>query len=338
VVFLLDTNYCSEVKLSIGRTPVVPVLTAALLFFAHPAASENFPGKPVRVIVPYAAGGGTDTSARIVAQKLAEKWGQSVIVDNRSGAAGIIGTEIVANATPDGYTLLVAAGAHAINPSLYAKLPYNTMKDFASLALLVTGQNILVVNSALSATTVRELIALAKSRPGQLSFGSGGTGQTTFVAAALFNSMAGIEMIHIPYKGGAPAVADLIAGRISVMFGPIVLTLPHVKGGRVRALAVTGARRAKATPELPTIAESGLPGYEANEWFGMFAPAGTSGKLVESLNADVRSVLKMHDTQERLSALGAETADISAQDFAIFVGNEIAKWTKVIKDAKIQPE
>jgi tripartite-type tricarboxylate transporter receptor subunit TctC len=220
---------------------LLTLIAALTLFLTGVASSRDYPVKPIRVIVPYAPGGGTDTTARILAQKLTEQWGQSVIVDNRPGAAGIIGSDIVAKATPDGYTLLVVAGAHAINPSLYSKLPYDTVKDFAPVAFLVTAPNILVVNPSIPATSVKELIALAKAKPGQLSFGSGGVGQTPHLAGELFKSMAGVDMSHIPYKGGAPATADLIAGRISLMFGGMVLTLPHVKGGKLRALATTGA-------------------------------------------------------------------------------------------------
>jgi len=302
------------------------------------ASSRDYPIKPIRVIVPYAPGGGTDTTARILAQKLTDKWGQSVIVDNRPGAAGIIGSDIVAKATPDGYTLLVVAGAHAINPSLYSKLPYDTVKDFAPVAFLVTAPNILVVNPSIPATSVKELIALAKAKPGQLSFGSGGVGQTPHLAGELFKSMAGVDMSHIPYKGGAPATADLIAGRISLMFGGMVLTLPHVKGGKLRALATTGAKRSKAVPDLPTIAESGLPGYEADEWFGMFAAAGISGKVVEILQSGVRDVLSARDAQERFEGLGAEVVDMNTREFATFFQRQITKWSKVIKGANIRAE
>lgn len=320
------------------KTAITLALALPLAVSVHPVWGQQYPYKPVRVIVPYAAGGGTDTTARITAQKLTEKWGQTVVVDNRPGAAGIIGSDIVAKAAPDGYTLLLPAGAHAINPSLYQKLPYDVHKDFSAVAFLVTAPNILVVNPSVPAASVRELIDLAKSKPGQLSFGSGGVGQTPHLAAELFKSMAGVDMIHIPYKGGAPATADLIAGRISVMFGGMVVTLPHVKSGKLRALAITGARRSKAVPELSTIAESGLPGYEANEWFGVFAPAGTPKAVVESLNTAIRSVLKMPDTQERFSGLGAEVVDMNAQVFSVFVEKQIAKWAQVIKGANIRAE
>jgi tripartite-type tricarboxylate transporter receptor subunit TctC len=323
------------------RRAALALVTASLApasIQAAIAAGVDYPVKPIRVIVPYAAGGGTDTTARIIAQKLTGKWGQSVVVDNRPGAAGIVGSDIVAKATPDGYTLLVVAGAHAINPSLYAKLPYDTVKDFASAAFLVTGPNILVVNPALPATSVKELIALAKSKPGQLNFGSGGVGQTPHLAGELFKSMAGVEMNHIPYKGGAPATADLIGGRISVMFGGMVLTLPHVKAGRLRALATTGAQRSKAVPELPTIAQAGLPGYEADEWFGAFAPAGTSQEIVQKVNTGIRGILSMTDTQQQFAGLGAEVLDMDVRAFTDFVKHQVAKWAKVIKDANIHAE
>lgn len=317
---------------------ILTALVAGLSSYAESTMSAEYPTKPLRVIVPYAPGGGTDTAARIIAQKLTETWHQIVVVDNRPGAAGIIGSDLVAKAPPDGHTLLVAAGAHAINPSLYRKLPYDVHKDFAHIAFLVTAPNILVVNPSVQANSVKELIALAKATPGQLNFGSGGAGQTPHLAGELFKSMAGVDMTHVPYKGGAPATADLIGGRISVMFGGMVLTLPHVKAGKLRALATTGAVRAKAVSNLPTIAESGLPGYEADEWFGMWTPAGTPPPIVQKLNGAVRGVLKMPDTQERFATLGAEVVDMNTKQFAAFEQKQIAKWAKVAREANIRAD
>ncbi|MPZ47124.1 MAG: tripartite tricarboxylate transporter substrate binding protein [Betaproteobacteria bacterium] len=302
------------------------------------ASAAGYPTKPVRIIVPYAPGGGTDTAARIVAQKLTEKWQETFVVDNRPGAAGIVGTDIVAKAAPDGHTLLFAAGAHAINPALYTKLPYDAGKDFAPVAFVVTAPNILVVTPALPATSTKELIALAKAKPGQLNYGSGGAGQTPHLAAELFKSMAGIDMRHVPYKGGAPATADLLAGRISVMFGGMVLTLPHVKSGKLRALATTGARRAKAVPELPTISEAALPGYEADEWFGTWAPVGTPPAVSATLNGAIREILRTPAAQERFAGLGAEAIDMDTRAFGEFVRGQMAKWAKVIKDANIRAD
>jgi len=320
--------------------PVTSLTSIALLATLQVglASSSDFPVKPIRVIVPYAPGGGTDTTGRILAQKLTDKLGQSVIVDNRPGAAGIIGSDIVAKAAPDGYTLLVVAGAHAINPSLYRKLPYDTVKDFAPVAFLVTAPNILVVNTSIPANSVKELIALVKAKPGQLSFGSGGIGQTPHLAGELFKSMAGVTINHIPYKGGAPATTDLIGGRISMMFGGMVLTLPYVKAGRLRALATTGATRSKAVPDLPTIAESGLPGYEADEWFGAFAPASTPRNILQKLNTNTRDILVTPDAQQQFAGLGAEFVDMNVREFADFVKKQIAKWANVVKDANIQAE
>jgi len=320
--------------------PVTSLTSIALLATLQVglASSSDYPVKPIRVIVPYAPGGGTDTTGRILAQKLTDKLGQSVIVDNRPGAAGIIGSDIVAKAAPDGYTLLVVAGAHAINPSLYRKLPYDTVKDFAPVAFLVTAPNILVVNTSIPANSVKELIALVKAKPGQLSFGSGGIGQTPHLAGELFKSMAGVTINHIPYKGGAPATTDLIGGRISMMFGGMVLTLPYVKAGRLRALATTGATRSKAVPDLPTIAESGLPGYEADEWFGAFAPASTPRNILQKLNTNTRDILVTPDAQQQFAGLGAEFVDMNVREFADFVKKQIAKWANVVKDANIQTE
>jgi tripartite-type tricarboxylate transporter receptor subunit TctC len=261
-----------------------------------------------------------------------------VVVDNRPGAAGIIGSDIVAKAVPDGYSLLLAAGAHAINPGLYHTLPYDARKDFSSVAFLVTAPNILVASPSVPATSVRELVELAKARPGQLTFGSGGAGQTPHLAGELFKSMAGVDLRHIPYKGGAPATADLMAGRISVMFGGMVLTLPHVKFGKLRALAITGARRSKAVPEIPTIAESGLPGYEADEWFGLFGPARIPESIVESLNAAVKGILKLPDTETRLSGLGAEVIDMDTLTFSLFVRGQMDKWARLIRAVGIRAE
>jgi tripartite-type tricarboxylate transporter receptor subunit TctC len=303
-----------------------------------PAAAADYPSKPIRIIVPYAAGGGTDTAARIIAQKLTEKWRETVVVDNRPGAAGIVGTDIVAKAVADGHTLLLAAGAHAINPWLYPKLPYDARKDFAPVAFVVTAPNILVVTPSLAVSSAKDLIAVAKSKPGQLNYGSGGAGQTPHLAAELFKSMAGIDMTHVPYKGGAPATVDLLAGRISVMFGGMVLTLPHVKSEKLRALATTGAKRAKAVPDLPTIAEAALPGYEADEWFGIWAPAGTPVRVTTALNASMREILRLPDAQERFAGLGAEVLDMDTREFGVFVQKQMAKWAKVIKDANIRAE
>lgn len=332
-------NYGKESGMSRVISIALLNSVAMLVFFqAGAAANRDYPVKPIRVIVPYAPGGGTDTTGRILAQKLTEKFGQSVIVDNRAGAAGIVGSDIVAKAAPDGYTLLLVAGAHAINPSLYAKLPYDTVKDFAPVAFLVTAPNILVVNPSIPANSVQELIALAKAKRGQLNFGSGGVGQTPHLAAELFKSMAGVAMNHVPYKGGAPATIDLIGGRLSMMFGGMVLTLPHVKAGRLRALATTGARRSQAVPELPTIAEAGLPGYEADEWFGAFAPAGMPRHIVQTLNTGMRGILRVPDVQQQFAGLGAEVVDMDVREFSDFVKKQIAKWAKVVKDANIHTE
>jgi tripartite-type tricarboxylate transporter receptor subunit TctC len=333
------TEPLGEEKFAIRLLPfvalLVPFASIGMGVVPHAAIGADYPIKPMRIIVPYAPGGGTDTAARIIGARLTDKWSETVVIDNRPGAAGIIGSDIVAKSAPDGYTLLVAAGAHAINPSLYAKLPYDVHTDFAPVAFLGSAPNILVVNPTVGARSVKDLIALAKEKPGQLTFGSGGAGQTPHLAGELFKSMAHVDMTHVPYKGGAPATADLIGGRISLMFGGMVLTLPYVKAGKLRALATTGATRAKALPDLPTIAESGLPGYEANEWFGMWAPGGTGVDIVQKLNATVRDILRSHDTQNLFANLGAEVVDMDTKQFSAFEEAQIAKWAKVIKEANI---
>jgi len=310
---------------------LAPVLSLALP--AVPAHARQFPDRPVRLIVPYSAGGGTDTAARFLAKKLTEKWGQPVIVDNRPGAGGIIASDIVAKAAADGYTLLLSSSAHAVNQTLYRKLPYDTRRDFTPLAFLAIAPNIMVVNPKLPVHSVQEFIALAKSEPGKLDFGSGGAGSMPDLAGELFKRMAGIDMHHIPYKGGAPATMDLVAGRLSVMFGGMVITLPFVKSGQLRALATTGAQRSKMLPDLPTVAESGVPGYEAQDWFGVFAPGRLPAPLAETLNQTIRSVVRTPDSQKRFAELGAQTMDMSTREFAAFVDKEIDKWGKVVKAA-----
>ena len=304
-----------------------------------PAASgADYPSRYIRIVVPYAPGGGTDTIARILAQKLSDGWHQSVVVENRPGAAGIIGSEIVAKAAPDGYTLLVVAGAHAVNPSLYSQLPYDTVKDFADVAFLGTAPNILVVHPSVAARSVRDVVALAKSKPGQLTFGSGGVGQTPHLAGELFKHMAQVDITHVPYKGGAPAMADLIGGKISMMFGGMTLTLPYVKAGTLRAIATTGASRSSELPDLPTVGESGLPGYEANEWFGLFAPAATPADIVQTLNTEVRKILSQPDTRRQFATLGTEVVEMDVRAFSAFVSGQVAKWEKIVKDAGIHAE
>ena len=310
---------------------IVAVLAAAGGALAQAPA---YPSKPIRLVVPFPPGGATDILAREVAQKLTEAWGQSVVVDNRPGAGGNIGAELVARAAPDGYTLLMGTvGTHAINASLYAKLPYDHVKDFAPVILVAGVPNVLVVNPALPVNTVAELIAYAKANPGKLNFASSGNGTSIHLSGELFKVMAGVQMTHVPYKGSAPAVADLISGQVQLMFDNLPPSLPQIKAGKLRALAVTSATRAPALPDVPTIAEAGLPGFEASSWFGVLAPAGTPPAIVARLNAEIAKWLASPEAREKLSKQGANAAGGSPEDFAKHIAAETTKWAKVVKDS-----
>ncbi|MEK7437465.1 MAG: tripartite tricarboxylate transporter substrate binding protein [Pseudomonadota bacterium] len=312
------------------------LFAALILVLASAGAfSQAYPAKPIRLVVPYPAGGPLDIMARAIGQKLTEAWKQPVVVDNRAGAGGNIGADFVAKSAPDGYTLLMGAVAtHAINPSLYSKIPYDPVRDFAPVALVAQVPNILVLNPAVPAKTVRELIALARSKPGYLNFGSGSTGSTGHLAGELFNTMAGVKMVHIPYKGAAPATADLLGGQVHLMFDNLASALPNVKAGKLRALAVTTLARSEAIPELPTIAESGLPGFDLSTWFGLMVPAGTPPEIVARLNAEIVRALDAKDMRERLEKMGAEPLpNNTPEHFAAFIRAEAAKYAKVVKDS-----
>jgi tripartite-type tricarboxylate transporter receptor subunit TctC len=304
------------------------------------AFAQSYPSKPIRLVVPYPPGGPLDIMARALGQKLTEAWSQPVVVDNRAGAGGNIGADLVAKSPADGYTLLMGAVAtHAINPSLYGKIPYDPVKDFAPVALVAQVPNILVVNPSVPARSVRELIELARARPGYLNFGSGSTGSTGHLAGELFNTMAGVKMVHIPYKGAAPATTDLLAGQVQLMFDNLASALPNVKAGKLRALAVTTLARSPAMPELPTIAESGLPGFDLTTWFGIMAPAGTPPEIVVKLNAEIVRALNAKDMRERLEKMGAEPpANNTPENFAAFIRTEAAKYAKVVKDSGAKVE
>lgn len=309
----------------------VAVLVLALGYAG--AFAQAYPAKPIHLVVPYPAGGPLDIMARAIGQKLTEAWKQPVIVDNRAGAGGNIGADAVAKAAPDGYTLLMGAVAtHAINPVLYRKIPYDPIKDFAPVALVAQVPNILVVNPSVPAKSVRELIELARAKPGALNFASGSTGSTGHLAGELFNTMAGVKMVHIPYKGAAPATTDLLSGQVQLMFDNLASALPNVKAGKLRALAVTTLKRSPAVPDLPTIAESGLPGFDLTTWFGLFVPAGTPPEIVAKLNAEVVRALNAKDMRERLEKMGTEPpADNTPEHFAAFVRSEAEKYAKVVK-------
>jgi tripartite-type tricarboxylate transporter receptor subunit TctC len=311
--------------------------TAILATTAAGAFAADYPNKPIRLVVPFSAAGTTDFLARAIAQKLSTNLGTSVVVDNRPGAGGNIGSDMVAKADPDGYTLLLGTvGTHAINASLYKKMPYDTVKDFAPVTLVASVPNIVVVNPSVPVKSIKDLLALAKSKPGNLTFASSGNGSSIHLSGELFKSMAGVDMLHVPYKGSGPAVTDLVGGQVNLMFDNMPSSLPHVKTGRLRAIAVTGSKRSPAVPDLPTIAESGVPGYDSVAWFGVLAPAGTPPAIVNKLNAEIIKVLKSPDVAKRLSSQGAEPAYNTPDEFSAYIKTEMVKWAQVVKASGAQ--
>jgi tripartite-type tricarboxylate transporter receptor subunit TctC len=316
---------------------------AAALFiavaFSGGAAAQAWPEKPVRFVVGFTPGGPSDILARALGQKLAELWAQQVVIENRPGAGGNIGAELVAKSAPDGTTWLLGNNSIlATNQSLYAKLGYDPVKDFAPVALVAVQPNILVVNPSVPASSVKELIALAKAKPGALNYASSGSGAAAHLAGELFKAMTGVDMIHVPYKGAQPALTDVMAGQAQLMFATSASVIPYIKAGRLRALAVTTSQRSASAPELPTVSEAGVPGFEAITWHGVVVPAATPRPLVERLNADIVKVLRMRDLRERLESLGAELAPGTPQDFADYIAREIPKWAKVVKDSGARAE
>ena len=315
-------------------------LLAALvaLLAASPAAAQTWPQKPVKLVVPFAPGGSNDIMARLVGQKLSERLGQQFIVDNRPGASGIIGTDAAAKSEPDGYTVLMMSLTLAVNPSLYAKLPYDTEKDLVPVSLVASAPLMLVVHPSLPAPSVKEFIAYARAQPDKLNFGSGGAGTTPHLAGELLKSMAGLKVTHVPYKGGGPALADLVGGQIQFMLENIPSTLPFVKGGKLRALAVTALKRSPLVSDLPTLDESGLKGFEIVGWNGFFVPAGTPPAIASKLHAEVVKVLALPEVKDRLAGLGADPVGSSPDEFAAFLRAEMRKWAKLVKDAGIKVE
>ena len=311
---------------------------ATLVLCAHSALAQTYPARPVRIVVPFAPGGGVDLTARILAQRLTERLGQSVIVDNRVGASGIIGTEFVAKAPPDGYTLLVGSQTtQAVVPAIYGKLNYDTVRDFAPVTEIAFSPLLLVVHPALPVTSVKDLIALAKARPGQLSFGAA-SGGTPHMGGELFKLVAHIDLLFVPYKGEGPAVADAMGGQISMVFSNLPVSLPLAQSGRLRALGVTSPQRVPTAPDIPTVAESGLPGYEANTWFGLFAPAATPREVINRLQGESATALNVAEVRERMSAQGLFVVASTPEQFAEFLKKEIPRWVKVVKDAGVKPE
>ena len=320
---------------SSGRTiaALVLLLAAWSAGFAQP-----YPSRPIRCIVASPPGGPADIVARLIGPKLTEAWGQPVVIDNRAGATGIIGTEMAARAAPDGYTIAVIGAGLATNRILYQRVQYDPVRDFAPITQAISVPNILVVHPAVPATSVHELIQLAKAKSGELRFASAGIGATGHLAAELLNSMAGVKMTHVPYKGGAPALVDLLGGQVEVLFSLAIAAMPHVKGGRLRALAVTSDRRSAVAPEIPTIAESGFPGYEVTGWFGVLAPAATPRAIVGKLNIAIVDILSSRDVRERLVSQGADSAPGTPERFAAHIKSESLKWARFIKEAGIRAD
>ena len=311
-------------------------LAAALLLPVGGAAAQPYPVKPVRLVIPYPPGGGSDTIGRPLAQKMGEGLGQQIVVENRGGANGNIGMETVARSAPDGYTLIFALTAQlAINPGLYRKIPYDPVRDFAPISLLGSGGYLLVVHPSLPVKSLKELIALARARPGQIAYSSSGNGSGGHLAVELMNSMAGIRMLHVPYKGGGPALMDLIAGQVQVLFATQLASWPHVQSGRVRALAVSMAKRPESVPDLPTLSEAGLPGYDSGVWYGVLAPAGTPREIVSRLNAEVVRALKQPDYRKLLVGNTIEPIGSPPEQLGEYIKSELLKWAKVIRAANV---
>ncbi len=319
-----------------GVPCAVAVLAASLL--ALPAAAQSWPARPVRMIVPYTPGGGIDTVARTLAQKLTEQLGATFVVENRPGAAGVLGAEIVAKAPPDGYTLLASSTEFAINPSVRPKLPYDPFRDFAHISQLASVQFILAGHPSVPVKTVRELVALAKARPGQITFGSSGTGGGPHLAGELFQSMARIRWTHVPFKGAAPAAIAVMSGEIDFAFGATIGLLGNVRAGKLRAVAVTGTTRFAELPQVPTVAESGVPGYSATGWYGFYATGSTAPEIVRRLYNESVRALGAPDVKERLAKSGNEYVMSPPEEFVAFIRAEIAKWTKVVKEANLRIE
>lgn len=307
------------------------------LLSATEAAAQAFPLKPIRIVVPFTPGGPNDILARMIGQRYTAAWGQQTIVDNRPGGGTVIGTDIVAKAPPDGHTLLMVSTSHAANPSLMPKLPFDTLRDFVSVGQAVSSPNLLVVHPSIPVRTTADLLKLAKARPGQITFASGGSGAATHLAGELLKIMGGADMTHIPYKGAGPATIDLISGQVTWMFGTILPTIPHVRAGKLRALAVSGKKRAEVLPDVPTVAEH-VPGFEASSWYGVFATAGTPPDVIAKLNQEIARALNPPEVRQRLASEGTEVVAGNPEDFMTLFRAEVAKWARVIRQSGIRLE
>jgi len=314
--------------------------TIAALAVLQPVAhaAEEWPTRPIRMIIPFPPGGSNDIIGRMMGMQLSERLGRPVVIDNRAGAGGNLGIEIAARSNTDGYTLLIISAAYAFAPSMYQKLPYDPVKSFVHVAKIGNGPNVVSVFPGLPVKTAKELIALAKAKPGQINFASAGVGSSVHLASELFKSMAAIDIVHIPFKGGFPAMVDVIAGNSQIVIGTVVQALPQIKAGKLRALGVASKKRLAALPDVPTIDESGLPGYEASNWWGMMYPAGTPRRIVDRIDKELASILTLPEVTKRFAADGAEPDHMSGTEFAKFIAVETAKWTRVVKEAGIKPQ
>ncbi len=309
---------------------------AIVAFALSAGAAETYPTRPIRFIVPFPPGGGNDTMARTVGYKLSDALGQQVVIDNRAGAGGVIGAETAAHSLPDGYTLFLGGvGSHGVNPNLNPKLPYDPIKDFAPISLIGSAPLLLAVHPSVQAKTVKELVQLAKAKPGALNFASNGNGSSSHLAAEMFKMMTATSMTHVPYKGLSPALNDLLSGQVQLMFSSTVAILPQVKSGKLRPLALTGAKRSSALPEVPTVAEAGVPGYVTSSWYGVLAPAGTPKPVIDRLSREIIKIVQMPEVRERLAGEGAEPVGSTPAEFAAHIKAELARWSKVIKQANI---
>jgi tripartite-type tricarboxylate transporter receptor subunit TctC len=311
------------------------ITVISLALCASVAAAQHYPNRPIRLVVPFPAGGPNDIIGRLVAQKLGDTLGQQMVVDNRAGAGGNIGTDLVAKSPADGYTLLSGGMGSLIMNPIIDKVPYDTLRDFAPVILMASAPNVLVTHPSLPVRDVKGLIALARSHPGQLNYGSGGVGSTPHLSGALFNSMTGVNIVHIPYKGNAPAVTDLLGGQVQLAYLGIPPVQPHIQSGKLKALAVTSARRSATLPQVPTIAESGVPGYELSPWYGILAPAGTPSDIVMKLNAAIANIVRTPEMKEKLAGIGAEAETTTPEAYAARMKSDLARWTNVIRSAHI---
>jgi tripartite-type tricarboxylate transporter receptor subunit TctC len=313
-------------------TFVACVLVTVLALALTEASAQSYPTKPIRLVVPFPPGGSLDVVARAIGQKLSEAWGQPVVIDNRPGAGGNIGADLVAKSPPDGYTILEGAlSTHAVNVSLYSKMPYDPVRDFAPITLVAVTPNVLVVNPSVPVNSVKELITYAKANPGKISFGSGSNGSAGHLAGELFKIEAGVDMVHVPYKGGAPAMQDLLAGQTQLMFDNLANSMQQVRAGKLKALAVTTAQRSTLVPELPTLSEAGLPGFDISTWWGFMAPAGTPKEIIAKWNAEVTRILETPDMKAFFAQQGAEARPTSPEAFGEMIRSEIAKYAKIVK-------